>query len=47
MMVLGVRPGPILGTLLKHLLDCVLEDPEANEHDRLLDMGRRWLEIYG
>ncbi len=47
MKVLGVKPGPVLGTLLNYLLDCVLEDPETNEHDRLMDLGRRWLEVYG
>ena len=44
---LGVAPGPTLGILLDHLLDCVLEDPSANERERLLDMGRRWLDVYG
>ena len=44
---LDMAPGPRLGTLLDHLLDCVLEDPSANERERLLDMGRRWLSVYG
>lgn len=42
---LGIKPGPVLGNLLKHLLDCVLEDPECNDREVLLDMGRRWLEL--
>lgn len=41
---LGIRPGPILGRLLEHLLDCVLEDPEINQRDKLLEMSGRWLE---
>lgn len=44
---LGIKPGRILGKLLNHLLECVLEDPECNNKERLLDMGRRWLELYG
>ncbi len=44
---LGLKPGPVLGTMLNYLLDCVLEDPDTNDHERLLDLGRRWLEIYG
>ncbi|MDF1567776.1 MAG: CCA tRNA nucleotidyltransferase [Spirochaetaceae bacterium] len=44
---LGIDPGPKLGTLLDYLLDCVLEDPNFNEEGKLLELGRRWLEIYG
>jgi poly(A) polymerase/tRNA nucleotidyltransferase (CCA-adding enzyme) len=44
---LGIDPGPKLGTLLDYLLDCVLEDPNVNEKAKLIEMGRRWLEIFG
>ena len=43
---LGMTGGPAMGSLLNHLLDCVLEDPTANRRDRLLDMAERWLEVY-
>jgi len=43
---LNLSPGPKLGTLLEHLLDCVLEDPGLNERERLLDLARRWLDVY-
>jgi len=44
---LDVKPGPVMGTLLNYLLDCVLEDPDCNEYERLVDMGKKWLDIYG
>ncbi len=37
----GFAAGPELGTLLRRLLDRVLEDPELNSRDRLLDLARR------
>ena len=43
---LEMRGGPMMGRLLEHLLDCVLEDPEVNNREKLLDMARRWLEVY-
>lgn len=43
---LNLKSGPILGTLLNHLLDCVIEDPSVNEKKKLLDMARRWIEVY-
>ncbi len=44
---LGLKPGPVLGNILKYLLDCVIEDPECNEHIRLLDLAAGWYETYG
>ncbi len=44
---LGLKPGPVLGNILKYLLDSVIEDPECNEHKRLLDMASGWYETYG
>jgi tRNA nucleotidyltransferase (CCA-adding enzyme) len=33
---LGVRPGPIFGTILARTMDRVLEDPSLNEKETLL-----------
>ena len=41
---LRLKPGPLIGRLLRHLLDCVLDNPEYNEKNRLLDLSRSWLE---
>jgi len=43
---LGLKPGPVLGNILEYLLDCVIEDPECNEHNRLLDMAAIWYKNY-
>ncbi len=37
-----VRPGPSLGALLRHLRDAVVEEPTANNRERLLAIGREW-----
>ena len=37
----GVAPGPELGRLLSRLLEQVLEDPNANTRDRLLESVRK------
>jgi len=44
---LGLKPGPVLGNILRYLLDSVIEDPECNEHSRLLDMAAVWYKTYG
>ncbi len=44
---LNIQGGPILGRMLNYLLDCVLEDPQANDREKLLDMAGRWLKVYG
>lgn len=36
---LKLAPGPIVGILLRQLLEAVLEDPALNEHDRLLTIA--------
>jgi hypothetical protein len=36
----GVPPGPMLGRVLQHLLDLVIEDPARNTRDRLLEHAR-------
>ncbi len=38
---LGLRPGPEFGRVLEDCLDAVIEDPELNERDRLLEFARR------
>ncbi len=40
---LGLRPGPTIGVLLRSLLEEVLEAPEHNERERLLDRARELL----
>lgn len=42
---LGVVHGPIVGLLLEELLEQVIEDPEANERDRLLEEAQRLIEL--
>lgn len=37
---LGLRPGPQFGEILRALLDRVLEQPELNERERLMEMVR-------
>jgi tRNA nucleotidyltransferase (CCA-adding enzyme) len=43
MAALTLPPGPHLGKLLDALVEIVLDDPTANDHERLLDEARRWL----
>ena len=38
----GYREGPELGATLARLLDEVVEDPELNEREALLERARRW-----
>jgi tRNA nucleotidyltransferase (CCA-adding enzyme) len=40
---LGITPGPVIGKLLRLLLDEVLEAPEHNERERLLERARELL----
>lgn len=37
---LGVKPGPQLGRILNKLLDIVIEDPEKNDREYLLDKAK-------
>ncbi|MCL6478726.1 MAG: polynucleotide adenylyltransferase [Peptococcaceae bacterium] len=43
---LGIRPGREMGSILNRLLEVVLENPEANEKSRLLELARRWRTAY-
>ena len=36
---LGVKRGPVMGTLLKQLLETVLDDPALNERSKLLEIA--------
>jgi len=36
---LGIPPGPVVGRVLRALLDRVTEDPSVNEHERLLHLA--------
>jgi tRNA nucleotidyltransferase (CCA-adding enzyme) len=40
LMKAGIKAGPVLGAMLRTLLDWVLEDPARNTHDRLLARAR-------
>ena len=40
-MAAGIPAGKELGRILNELLDCVLEDPEMNERDRLLETAKK------
>lgn len=44
LMALGLTPGPIFGRILSALLDEVIEDPEKNDRDRLLERARQMAE---
>jgi tRNA nucleotidyltransferase (CCA-adding enzyme) len=39
---LGIPPGPVLGEILRELLQTVLDDPEMNDPDGLLDIAERF-----
>ncbi len=40
---LGLAPGPVLGEVLRSLLDAVTEQPELNTHEMLLERARELL----
>ena len=41
---LGLEPGPLIGRLLDHLLEAVIEEPDRNERATLLSMAREELD---
>ncbi|MFT3776452.1 MAG: HD domain-containing protein [Minicystis sp.] len=43
MKALGVAPGPIVGEILAHLVEQVIDDPSLNEREKLLDEARRFV----
>jgi tRNA nucleotidyltransferase/poly(A) polymerase len=44
MTALNISPGPVVGDLLKALLEQVIEHPENNTKERLVELGRKLLE---
>jgi tRNA nucleotidyltransferase (CCA-adding enzyme) len=42
MRILGCEPGPIVGKALRHLTDCVLEDPSCNTPEALHALLEAW-----
>lgn len=43
---IGMKPGPELGEMLNILLDKVLDDPELNERDVLIDLAKARISIF-
>ncbi len=41
---LDLAPGPVVGDLLEHLLQWVLDDPSRNERDKLIGEARSQLD---
>lgn len=41
LIALGMKPGPGIGQMLHELLDLVLEDPQANQKENLLEVAKR------
>ena len=41
---LGLKAGPLLGKTLRHLFDAVEERPELNEHGKLVELARIFVE---
>jgi tRNA nucleotidyltransferase (CCA-adding enzyme) len=39
-MFLGIEEGPIIGNILKELLDIVLDEPKSNDKTKLLELAR-------
>jgi poly(A) polymerase len=38
---LGLKPGPLFGTILSNALELVLENPEANDRDILMEFAKK------
>lgn len=47
MSTLGLAPGRIVGEILAHLVEMVIDDPSLNERDRLVDEARRFVAARG
>ena len=41
---LNLKPGPIIGAILNHLLEEILDNPEKNDRETLLQLGENFLE---
>jgi tRNA nucleotidyltransferase (CCA-adding enzyme) len=44
MRILGCKPGPIVGRALRHLTDCIVEDPSYNTPEALRALLEAWAE---
>lgn len=40
---LNLKPGPILGKLLKHLFELVLDNPDKNNKEKLLEEAKKYI----
>ena len=47
LVAMGLKPGPLFGKILEHLMGRVLEDPSLNRRERLVEEVERWLEEEG
>lgn len=43
MSAFGISPSPLIGQILHHLLDLVLDDPSINQPERLLEEARNYI----
>mgnify|MGYP002522896913 CR=1 FL=1 len=43
LMQLGMKAGPGLGKMLQRLMDAVLEEPEMNDKEKLLEQAKKWM----
>lgn len=41
---IGLKPGPIIGEILNYLLELVLDEPELNEHEKLVSLASEYYE---
>lgn len=41
----SITPGPVIGKILNHLLELVLDEPEINERDILLEKAREYYNV--
>jgi hypothetical protein len=41
---LGVKPGPLVGEILSYLNEQIIEEPDLNQENRLLEIARSFLD---
>jgi putative nucleotidyltransferase with HDIG domain len=46
LIAIGVKPGPHIGIILNELLESVLDDPELNTHEKLLEIAGKLNQRY-
>ena len=44
MRLFQIEPGPVIGRVLNHLLEKVLDDPDANNSETLTSLAREQIE---